>query len=394
MRDETDTLIVGAGPAGLAVGATLRRAGRAFLILERAHRIGESWHHHYERLHLHTPKRHSGLPFRPFPRGYPRYPSRQQVIDYLDEYASAFQLQPQFGCDVRRCVRMVDGNWSVSTDRERYRAHNVVIATGLNRVPNLPHWPGQEDFPGAIIHSSEFTSGERFRGQRVLVVGFGNSGAEIALDLSEHGAQPAIAVRGKVNVIPRDVLGIPITQLALALRILPPRVADRMNRLTVRLAVGSLASAGLEKRDDGPIVQVVEGQQIPVIDVGTLARIRRGDIAVRKGVKSFHGSEVRFADNVRERFDAVVLATGFTTGLAKMLDDHETVLDESGYPRVHGRESTIPGLYFCGFQLSRGGLLRQIRIEAQDIADEIARTAASPRRAQDAREAIESRSPH
>ena len=390
----TDTIIIGAGPAGLAVGATLRRAGIPFLILERAQRIGESWHHHYERLHLHTPKRHSGLPLRPFPRDYPRYPSRQQVIDYLDEYARAFDLTPQFDREVRRCTRAADGTWSLSTDEQCYRARNVVIATGLNRIPNLPRWPGQESFPGPFIHSSEFTTGETFRGQRVLVVGFGNSGAEIALDLSEHGAQPAIAVRGKVNVIPRDVLGVPITQLALALRMLPPRVADRMNRLTVRLAVGSLASAGLEKRDDGPIVQVVEGRQIPVIDVGTLARIRRGEIAVRKGVKSFHGSEVRFANNVRERFDAVVLATGFTTGLATILDDHETVLDESGYPRVHGRESTIPGLYFCGFQPSRGGLLRQIRIEAQHIAAQIATSAASPRRAQDAREAIESRSPH
>jgi cation diffusion facilitator CzcD-associated flavoprotein CzcO len=370
---ETDTIIIGAGPAGLAVGAALRRANEPFLILERAHRVGESWHRHYERLHLHTPKRHSALPFRPFPRDFPTYPSREQVLAYLDDYAAAFELRPRFGREVRRCVRNADGLWDVSTNEESYRTRHVVVATGLNRTPKLPYWPGLETFPGLIVHSSEFTNGERFRERRVLVVGFGNSGAEIALDLSEHGARTTVAVRGKVNVIPRDILGIPITSLALALRALPPRVADRMNRLTVRLAIGSLASAGLEKRDDGPLVQITEGRQIPVIDVGTLARIRAGAIAVRKGVQSFDGSEVQFADGVRERFDAMILATGFTTGLAQILPDHTAVIDDLGYPTIHGRESAIPGLYFCGFQLSRGGLLRQIRMEALHIGEEIAR---------------------
>lgn len=368
----TDTIIVGAGPAGLAVGAVLRRANVPFVILERGQHLGESWHHHYERLHLHTPKRHSALPFHPFPRSYPTYPSREQVLEYLEDYARAFELRPELGREVRRCVRAPDGSWQVWTDVERYRARRVVIATGMHGAQNLPSWPGQESFPGPILHSQHYTSGVAFRGQRVLVVGFGNSGAEIALDLCEQGAQCAVAVRGKVNVIPRDVLGIPIVELALAMRRLPPRVADRMNRLTLRLTVGDLAKLGLMKRDDGPIVQISEGQQIPMIDVGTLARIRRGEIAVRKGVESFDGSRISFADGVREPFDAVVLATGFTSGLAGVLPDHPSVLDARGHPRVHGREAEIPGLYFCGFELSRGGLLRQIGIEARRIGHAIA----------------------
>jgi cation diffusion facilitator CzcD-associated flavoprotein CzcO len=373
MQQRTHTVIVGAGPAGVAVGATLRRAGIPFVILERAFHVGESWRQHYDRLHLHTPKRHSGLPLHPFPRAYPTYPSREQVLEYLEEYARTFDLRPHFGREVRRCIRTADGAWEVATDEGSYAARNVVVATGLNHTPNRPCWPGQESFPGSIIHSSEFRTGKRFRDQRVLVVGFGNSGAEIALDLAEHGARCAVAVRGKVNVIPRDILGIPITQFALALRMLPPRVADKMNRLTVRLAVGNLASVGLEKRHDGPLVQIVEGRQIPVIDVGALARIRAGDIGVRKGVECFHGSEVCFANGVRERFDAVILATGFTPGVRAILPDHSSVLDETGQPRVHGRESAIRGLYFCGFELSRGGLLRQIGIEARHISEAIAR---------------------
>lgn len=372
MDSDRDTIIIGAGPAGLAVGAVLRRAKVPFVMLERAERIGESWHRHYDRLHLHTPKSQSALPHRAYPHAYPRYPSRQQFVEYLDDYARTFALEPEFGRDVQRVARGADGAWEVATNTGNYRGSHVVVATGYNRVPNVPHWPGQETFPGRIIHSRKYTNADAFRDARVLVVGFGNSGAEIALDLAEHGVRCAVAVRGKVNVIPRELLGIPITMFALALRPLPPRVADRMTTLTRRLAVGNIAALGLAKRDDGPSVQVAESRKIPMIDVGTLTRIRSGDIAVRKGVESFDGSDVCFADGTREQFDAVVLATGFTTGLAAMLPDHTSVLDSCGRPRECGRETEAAGLYFCGFHVSSTGMLRQIGIEALAIGRDIA----------------------
>jgi cation diffusion facilitator CzcD-associated flavoprotein CzcO len=368
----SETLIVGAGPAGLAVGALLRRANAAFTVLERSARVADSWHRHYDRLHLHTPKRFSALPYRPFPRAYPRFPSRQQVIDYFADYARAFDIEPEVGRDVRRCVRAEDGTWNVETNRETFRARRIVMAAGFNRVPTLPRWPGLDTFTGKVIHSSEYTNGEAFRGSRVLVVGFGNSGAEIALDLAERGAHCTISVRGAVNVVPRQVLGIPITMFALASRPLPPRVADRLNRLTVRLTIGSLSSTGLVKSDVGPLQTIAERQRIPVIDVGTMARIRRGDIAVRRGIESFDGPEVCFADGTRERFDALVCATGFGTGLRDMLPDHLAVLDDQGVPWVHGRESAVRGLYFCGYNATSTGMLRQIGIEATAIGRAIA----------------------
>jgi indole-3-pyruvate monooxygenase len=388
MTLETDTIIVGAGPAGLAVGAALRRADQRFVMLERSRRVGESWHHHYERLHLHTPKRHSALPYKPFPRDYPTYPSRRQVIEYLEEYARAFDLKPEFGSDVRTCTRDSHDHWIVSTDSAGYRARNVVMTTGLSRVPNVPPWPGQETFPGPIVHSREYTNGERFRGQRVLVVGFGNTGAEIALDLIEHGARCAIAVRGKVNVVPRDFLGVPVIVIALLCHPLPPRVADAMTALTRRLAVGNLATAGLEERDEGPITSIVEAKQVPVIDIGTLARIRNGDIDVRKGLESFAGAEVRFTDGRRDRFDAIVLATGYTSGLASIFADHDEVLDGQGIPRVNDVGAAAPGLYFCGFDVSktRGGLLRRIGFEAERIARDV-----SERRSSVARQGLDER---
>ena len=371
MPAETDTVIVGAGPAGLAVGAVLRRANIPFVMLERADRVGESWHHHYDRLHLHTPKSQSSLPYRAYPRTSPRYPSREQVIEYLDDYARTFALAPEFGREVRRLARGTDGIWTIATSAGGYRARCVVVATGYNRVPNVPRWPGQETFPGPVIHSRDYANGEAFRGRHVLVVGFGNSGAEIALDLAERGVRCAIAVRGGANVIPRELLGIPISVVSLALRSLPPRVADAMSRLTRRLAVGDLATAGLARSDVGPLQQIAERHRIPVIDVGTLARLRSGDISARKGVVSFHGADVRFADDRVERFDAVVLATGYATGLHAMLPDHPSVLDALGRPLDCGRESTVAGLYFCGYNLSPTGMLRQISIEARAIGRHI-----------------------
>ena len=171
VRGEAPTIIIGAGPAGLAVGAALGRKGLPFETLERDRCVAASWHRHYERLHLHTPKQHSALPFVAFPKAAPRYPSRDQVIDYLDGYARTFGLRPHFGVDVRGCARDGDGNWELQTDAGPSRSRCLVVATGYSRIPRLPSWRGLDVFGGPVLHSSEYTNGARFRGMRVLVVG-------------------------------------------------------------------------------------------------------------------------------------------------------------------------------------------------------------------------------
>src|SRR3954469_22708267 len=128
------TVVVGAGPAGLAVGACLQRAGVSFLILEQADQVAVAWRRHYERLHLHTDKKHSALPFAPLPREYPRYPSRVQMIDYLEAYARRFQLAPRLRQRVVAARRM-NGSWAVQTQDTQYQATNLVIATGNSREP-------------------------------------------------------------------------------------------------------------------------------------------------------------------------------------------------------------------------------------------------------------------
>ena len=211
MSGETDTLIVGAGPAGLAAGAVLRRANVPFVILERAQHVGESWRRHYDRIHLHTPNishhcpiGHSRMRIRGIRRG-----SRSWITSKTTPVRSTSRRSS--GLEVQRFAAATTGYVETFTNAGNYQGRHIIIATGYNRAPNVPRWPGQETFTGPVIHSSEYKNAETFRGQRVLVVGFGNSGAEIALDLAEHSARCTIAVRGKVNVVPREVLGIPIT---------------------------------------------------------------------------------------------------------------------------------------------------------------------------------------
>jgi indole-3-pyruvate monooxygenase len=366
----TRVVIVGAGPAGLAVGACLQHAGIPFVMLERAAQIGISWRNHYERLHLHTAKRFSALPYLPFPADYPRYPSRQQMIDYLELYAQRFQLQPRFNQNVLR-LSVENGHWQTQTEDFVYSSDFVVMATGLNESPTIPTWPDQERFKGPILHSSSYRNGEPYRGQNVLVVGFGNSGTEIALDLTEHGAIPAMSVRSPINVVFRDRFGIPVQLISIAMSPLPSRVIDAINRPILRMAFGDLSPYGLQQAPYGATTQVREQGKIPVIDIGTIGLIKQGKIKVYPGIERFTEDGLIFSDGKRHAFDAVILATGYHVKLNNLISG-QAVFDVRGYPVESGRASSLPGLYFCGFQNSAAGLLRKIRIEAKGIARDIA----------------------
>jgi indole-3-pyruvate monooxygenase len=362
-------IIIGAGPAGLAVAACLSRAKVPFTLLEREETIGSSWRRHYDRLHLHTSKGTSALPHLPFPRHYPRYPSRDQVVEYIESYARAFGIEARLGEEVLSAGPR-RGGWEVQTRTGSYQAPHLVVATGLNRTPVMPRWPGQESYGGTVLHSSEYRNGSDFRGQRVLVVGFGNSGAEIALDLHEHGACPTIAVRGPVNVLPRDIFGVPIVTIAVAAGMLPPPVADAVNAPLLRLLLGDLRTHGLQPLPYGSLTQIARTGRVPILDVGTVSLIKRGGIAVRPGVNRFVDGGVVFTDGRQETFDALVCATGFQAGVNSFLD-LDGLCDEHGNPRLDA-DSAPQGLHLCGFSVAATGVLREIGREARLIAARIA----------------------
>lgn len=364
---DTDILIVGASAAGLATAAMLQRAGRSFQILEQATAVGPAWRSHYDRLHLHTPKSSSALPGLPMPAAWARYPSRDQVVEYLEAYRHLHRLEPAYGQRVQLLAES-DGSWIARTGDREWRGRQVVIATGATRRPVTPTWPGMADYQGSVLHSSRYRNGRCWRGRRVLVVGFGNSACEQLIDLSECGADPHVSVRSPVNVLPRDVAGIPVLQLALALRGLPPPVADLLCRPIVRLTVGDIGTAGLRALPYGPNVQIARDHRTPLLDIGTLALLRSGRVTAHGDVDHFTSDGVVFADGTQLRVDAVVLATGYRPALEEFLPCWRSVCDPTGRPLTSGARTAVQGLYFCGQHVAATGMLREIGIEAQRIA--------------------------
>jgi indole-3-pyruvate monooxygenase len=363
-------VVVGAGPAGLALGACLREAAVPTILLERSESVASSWRHHYDRLHLHTDRRISSLPYLPLPAGSPRYVSRDQFVAYLESYAERFGLDIRLGQDVTSVAREDDG-WRVVTPPRTYASDTVVVATGNARVPRAPAWPGVDAYRGTVIHSSQYVNGSGFAGQRVLVVGFGNSAGEIAIDLHEHGASPSLSVRSAVNVIPREILGISSISVSLTQTRLPASVADRLNAPLLRMTIGDITSLGLRKLPYGPSTQVREHGQIPLIDIGTIDLIRSGRIRVRPGIERFTEDGAVFEDGTTETFDAVVLATGYRPRVDEFVEAPDT-FDDEGSPLASGTESAAQGLYYCGFHVSPTGMVREAGLEARRIARAIA----------------------
>jgi cation diffusion facilitator CzcD-associated flavoprotein CzcO len=362
-----DVLVIGAGPAGLATAVRLRRRGINAVMLDKASAVGSVWRRHYDRLHLHTHRRHSALPGLAMPPAYGRYPSRAQFVDYLERYAARFDLQPVFNAAVS-AVRREAGRWRVEAGPHSAAAPVVVVATGWADFPHAPTWPGRESFAGSVAHSSAYRNPAPYFGKRVLVVGFGNSGGEIALDLADAGVDVTLAVRGPVCILPRDLLGLPIVTWAIAQRHLPAQVSDFINAPVIRLAVGSIEALGMTRAAKGPRRMVEEDGRVPLLDVGTVAKIRSGAIKVRGAIHRLTRDGVVFSQTGPEAFDAIVLATGFRPDLRALLPDANGVLDPVGKPLVSGGPTAEPGLFFCGARTSPTGMLREIGIEAERIA--------------------------
>ncbi|MBZ9808575.1 NAD(P)/FAD-dependent oxidoreductase [Mesorhizobium sp. BR1-1-9] len=365
MDDTTPVAIIGAGPAGLAVAACLRQAGVDFILLEKEQRPAPAWRRHYERVHLHTTKRYSSLPFVPFPRDYPRYVPRDLFVEYLDAYAQRFDLRPRFGEAVRAIGRQ-GRSWRVEATSGTVRASHVVIASGYNAEPRMPAFAGAGSFKGKSLHSADYRNNTQFAGQSVLVVGMGNTGAEIALDLAEGGAHPTISVRGGVHIVPRELLGVPIQVVSMATRLGPRRVNDAVFPIILDLVLGRLEKYGLKRPKQGLLEQISLASRIPVIDVGTIGKIREGAIKVAPDIAEISEGGARFVDGRHSDFDAIIFATGYRPAYAKFLEPGV----EPGASGVNTRASEL-GLYLVGYHNSVTGLLREIGIEAQAIADDI-----------------------
>jgi putative flavoprotein involved in K+ transport len=365
-----DWIVVGAGPAGLSAAAALRERGVDALVVEQGDGVGTAWRtQRYDRLHLHTVRSLSGLPGLSIPKRMGRWVARDDFVAYLDEYARRFAIEPRFGVRVERIDRP-DRAWRLMTSAGELRARRVVVATGYSNLPRRPDWPGTETFGRELLHSVAYRNPEPFRGRDVLVVGTGNSGAEIAVDLVEGGAaRVRLAVRTPPNIVRRDRFGIPAQALGIALGKLPRRMLNPIGRTLRRLTIPDLAEYGLPAPRDG-FTQVLRTGTIPILDVGIVDAVRSGAVEVVGAVEALDGDEVVLEDGERIGPDAVIAAIGFRPGLEPLVG-HLGVLDERGLPLVHGAADhpSAPGLHFVGIELTLSGLLRTAARDARSVAD-------------------------
>ncbi|HEX6540152.1 MAG TPA: NAD(P)/FAD-dependent oxidoreductase [Ktedonobacterales bacterium] len=362
-RASDPVLIVGAGPAGLAAAACLKQRKVPIRIFEAGDSPAYTWRRLYDRLHLHTVRPLSGLPGYPMPRRFPRYPAREQVVEYLDTYARHFGLVIETGMPVERAALDEDG-WRVGTPLGAHTGRALVSATGIFSNPMQAHYPGEESFQGQIAHSAEYRNATPFAGQRVLLIGVGNSGAEIAVDLAEHGAHPTISIRAGANVVPRQLAGIPIQRWAHFITHLPPSVTQRvLAPVMLRQAVRRQTQAGVPR----PTVGILEKPGVPVIGLELLQHARAGAIAIRPAVERFTERGVRFVDGHEEPFDCVLVATGYRPALGYL--SGVLPLDDAGFPRMDGvRSLDLPNLYFVGMYNNIRGTLFNIAHEAPQVA--------------------------
>ena len=375
-----DVLVIGAGPAGLAVSACLGREGVPYTLVERANAVAASWTRHYDRLHLHTVKRLSQLPFSPWPSDTPRYPSRADVVSYLQRYAVDHGIVPRTGIEVQYVAR-AGARFEVRTSAGVMTPRVVVVATGDNGEPVRPAFPGLATFAGRVVHAKDYRNPQPYLGARTLVVGCGNSGAEIALDLAEHGVEVAMVVRGPVHVVPRDLFGRPSQETSVLLSHLPVALRDALVAPILRLAVGDLSRWGIVRPAVGPGRMIEDTGRIPMLDIGTIAQVRAGRIRVVPGVAHVEPHGVRFADGTTRAVDAIILATGYHPALDRLVEGFAAIADSRGRPHRFGAETAMSGLFFVGFSNTPTGALREIALEAPRVAAHIASSQARIARA-------------
>ena len=367
---EINTLIVGASISGLSCASCLNKHGIKYIIIEKESQSASPWRNHYNRLHLHTNKSLSNLPYKKFDNTIPRYPDRLQVIDYLEAYKTAFNIDPVFNTEAK-LIKRKDNYWVTETNNGTFKSTYIIIATGAFEKPKPVNFKGMENFTGSIVHSNKFKTGKDFKDQHVLVVGFGNSACEIAIDLYEQGATAAMSVRSAVNIIPRDVFGIAVLQLSLPLSLLPAKIADKIIAPLMRWLVGDITKLGLKKLPYGPLQQIKKDGTVPVLDIGTIKHIREGHIKIYGGIDHIFQSTVYFKDGKKENFDAIVACIGYYRDYAKIISVDTKRFDDLKRSIHKQKYFGKDGLYFCGFRIAATGQIREIASNAKKIAKDI-----------------------
>jgi len=372
---EHEVAIVGAGPAGVSAAVALKDRGITPLLIERGEGVGTSWRGRYDRLKLNTGRQFSHLPRRKYPKGTPTFPTRDQVIEHLERHAGEDGIELRLGSAVERIDRH-NGGWRLEASSGPIDVRQVVVATGYEHSPHLPDWPGREQFGGVLVHSSQYRNPGAFEGKRVLVVGAGCSGMEIAHDVATGGASKVwLAVRTPPNMILRQgPAGLPGDVIATPLYHAPIRIADAIARFGRRMDIGDLSEFGLPVPEEGLMSRNKRlGVAPAIVDKELVEAIRARAFEVVGGVESLDADGVGLTGGGRVEPDAVICATGYRRGLEPLVG-HLGVLDERGRPRVVGEKAAVAGLRFIGYvprPSQIGASAKQARRAARRIAREL-----------------------
>ena len=369
LTNARDVVIIGAGSAGLSAAISLKDRGVVPLVIERSDHVGASWSSRYDGLKLNTGRQFSHLPGRPYPKGTPVYPSRDEVVEHLERHAQEDGIELMLNTSVTRIDRD-HGRWRLTTSHGDLTASHVVVATGYQHTPVVPQWPGT--FDGEVTHSSSYRNPTAHAGKKVLVVGSGSSGMEIAHDLSTGDVERVwLSVRTPPNLLPRrGPAGLPNDVVSLPLYHAPTRIADRVAAAARHRAFGDLSAVGLPAPAEGPFARAHRLDAAPtILDDAVIDAVRNHSVEIVPAVAELDRNVVVLEDGSRIQADAVICATGYHPNLTELVG-HLGVLTPLGVPIAHAPSPAAEGLYFLGL-VSRPSLIgymaRQSRVLARRI---------------------------
>ncbi|MGH2894965.1 MAG: flavin-containing monooxygenase [Solirubrobacteraceae bacterium] len=372
--EASDVVVVGSGPAGLAAAAELKRRGLGVTVLERGEGVAARWRSRYAGLRLNTFRPYSHLPGARMPRAAGRYASLESFLAYLEDYVGRNDLDVRLGVEAERVERADAGGWRVMSSSREWSARSVVVATGWDAEPTIPHWAGSSPFAGPVLHASALGDLAGFAGRRVLVVGAGNSGIDVAGLLVRAGAQVTVSMRTPPNVFPRDWLGVPLGPVVLVAEHFPARLADVAGRLIQWQVYGNLSRYGIPRAVTGFMTRFRRDGVNPAVDDGFISALKSGRARVVGEVERLLGDRAVLIAGGEVPADTLICATGYRRGLERLVG-HLDVLDDLGVPGFADGapcDPATPGLYFAGFRVALSGSIRVAGQHARRIADAVA----------------------